>query len=137
MAAATNAATARKLITLSRPIAAASPSTRATPRMMSQSCLVCLLLATKAWLGRVRASTKAQASKTNAAADRTKKNQSMTLNELNEGTGSRYLIGAAAGTGGGPPRGLVWLLGFVRVAVLGAQFHGDGQGVRFRAGRPA
>src|SRR5579862_5351285 len=126
------------LITLSLPSAPANPSTAATPRMMSQSGLVSLPLAAKAWVGRVRASMKAHTSTTNAAADRTKKNQSRMLNELNAGTGSRYLIAVGAGTGGSPPGGLVRLPGiFQIIIVVGAQLHGHGQGVGFRAGRPA
>src|SRR5947208_5903008 len=68
-----------------------SPTTAATPVMISHSCLVCLPAATKAWLGRVMASMKAQASTTNAATPRTRKKMASGVSEPS--TVSRYLIG--------------------------------------------
>ena len=73
MAAATNAATGRIEVGPTRYTAPASPTTAATPRMMSHSCLVCLPVATKACPGLVMASMKAHASTTNATIPRARK----------------------------------------------------------------
>src|SRR6266487_1827281 len=68
-----------------------SPTTAATPVMISHNCLVRLPEATKAWLGRVMQSMKAQASTTNAATPRARKKMASGVYEPS--TVSRYLIG--------------------------------------------
>src|SRR5580704_9285313 len=96
MAAATNAATGRIEVGPTRYTAPASPTTAATPRMMSHSDLVRLPVATKACAGLVMASMKAHASTTNAAIPRARKKYVSGVYE-EPNTGSRYLI-----------RGTVW-----------------------------
>src|ERR1022692_155453 len=81
--------------------------TVATPRMISQSGLVCFPVATNALAGRRIASMSAHASTTNAATARTKNSHVSGEYAVNpENTAPTYLVAVAAGTwslGSGQP----------------------------------
>src|SRR5215469_8366111 len=103
MAAATKATIGRIEISDTPYATLARPTTAATPRMISHSCLVCLPAAGKDPAGRRTASTKAHTSTTTAASMSASKNQKSGVKAPEENTVSGYRVRPVRGHRSGCP----------------------------------